>query len=195
MRPIPKPPPFLLGAGLLFWGWHGELLTAAIPMALVIEGARLMPWRWELEAKDFYRVADLCTVLFLGVIGYQFIGGRFPEAMFMVLRWLPLAVFPLLLAQFFSIREQVPLEALFLTLRNAGRVQAEPLPPVNLGYPMPQSACWQPPRQSSLGVVLCRICGPCGVGLVAGAAAAALPGPVGSLFLAAAGFTIWDSWA
>lgn len=130
-----KPPPFLLGAALLFWGAYAGLLAAAAPMALAIEGARFSPWRFSLEAKDFYRVADLCTLLLVGIIAYHFLGTPFPEAMFALLLSLPFAVFPLLLAQFYSTRERIPLEALFLTLRNAGRVAAEPLPQVNLGYP------------------------------------------------------------
>ncbi|MBI2311126.1 MAG: transglutaminase domain-containing protein [Betaproteobacteria bacterium] len=130
-----RPPRFLIGAALLFWGWHGGLLPAALPMALAIEGARGLPWRWELEAQDFYRVADLCTLLLVGIIGYQFIGGRFPEAMFLVLKWLPFAVFPLILAQSYSTQGEIPVEALFLTLRNPRRVQAEPLAPVNVGFP------------------------------------------------------------
>lgn len=130
-----RPSRFFIGAALLFWGWHGGLLAAALPMALAIEGAGRVPWRWELEAHDFYRVADLCTLLLVGIIGYQFIGGRFPEAMFLVLKWLPFAVFPLILAQAYSTQGEIPLEALFLTLRNPKRVQAEPLSPVNLGFP------------------------------------------------------------
>lgn len=130
-----KPPPFLLGAALLFWGAYAGLLAAATPMALMIEGARFSPWRFSLEAKDFYRVADLCTLLLVGIIAYRFLGTPFPEAMFALLKWLPFAVFPLLLAQSYSTRQNIPLEALFLTLRNARRVAAEPLPQVDLAYP------------------------------------------------------------
>lgn len=130
-----KPPPFLLGAALLFWGGYAGLLAAAAPMALALEGARFSPWRFSLEARDFYRVADLCTLLLVGIIAYHFLGTPFPEAMFALLKWLPFAVFPLLLAQSYSTQGRIPLEALFLTLRNAGRVATEPLPQVNLGYP------------------------------------------------------------
>jgi hypothetical protein len=41
------PPPLLLGAGLLFWGWRVELLPLAIVMAILLEGARLVSWRWQ----------------------------------------------------------------------------------------------------------------------------------------------------
>ena len=40
-----KPPPFLLGAALLFWGWQSDLLVPGIVMATVLEGARFIKGR------------------------------------------------------------------------------------------------------------------------------------------------------
>lgn len=113
-----KPPPFLLAAALLLWGWQTGLLLAAAAMTAVLEGARVVRLRWEMAPADFNRVADLCTLLFLGVIGYQFITGRFPEAMFVILQWLPIILFPLMASQVYSTTDRINLSALFLTLRN-----------------------------------------------------------------------------
>ena len=35
-----RPPPFLLGAALLFWGWQTDLIVAGVLMAIVLEGSR-----------------------------------------------------------------------------------------------------------------------------------------------------------
>ncbi|HET9700141.1 MAG TPA: transglutaminase-like domain-containing protein, partial [Burkholderiales bacterium] len=129
-----NPPPLLLGAGLLVWGWQTGLLAAAIPMALVLELARWVGWRFELSRRDFHRVADLCTLLFITVIGYHFVVTGFPHAMFGILRWSPVAVFPLVLAQSCSSAGRVGLDALFLTLR-APRLQGEdPVPEVDVRF-------------------------------------------------------------
>lgn len=129
-----KPASFLLAAALLLWGWQTRLLIPAVAMAAVLEGARFVRVRWELEPRDFNRVADLCTLLFLGVIGYHFITGRFPETMFVILQWLPIILFPLVASQVYSTTDRVNLSALFLTLRNQQQDFAEDNS-VNLGYP------------------------------------------------------------
>lgn len=129
-----NPPPLLLGAGLLVWGWQTGLLAAALPMALVLESARWVGWRWELSRRDFHRVADLCTLLFLVVMGYHLAVTGFPHAMFGILRWSPVAVFPLALAQCYSSAGRVGLDALFLTLRATREAGAEPVPAVDVRH-------------------------------------------------------------
>src|SRR5206468_1365830 len=62
------PPPLLLGAALLFWGWQTGFPFLALPLAILIEAARALTWRLELSATDFHRLTDLCTLL-IGVSG------------------------------------------------------------------------------------------------------------------------------
>ena len=62
------PPPLLLGAALLFWGWQAGFLLLALPLAILIEAARALTWRLELSSTDFHRLTDLCTLL-IGVSG------------------------------------------------------------------------------------------------------------------------------
>ena len=40
-----KPPPFLLGAALLFWGWQSDLLLVGGVLAVVFESARFIKAR------------------------------------------------------------------------------------------------------------------------------------------------------
>ena len=42
-----KPPPFLLGAALLFWGWQTGFLVYGAAMAVVLESAQWIKTRWE----------------------------------------------------------------------------------------------------------------------------------------------------
>src|SRR5215475_5854930 len=71
-----KPPPFLLGGALLFWGWQTGFLLVAVPMALVIEGARWIELRWELTEQDFSRIWTFCSLLLLSTSVYSFNSNR-----------------------------------------------------------------------------------------------------------------------
>ena len=41
-----KPPPFLLGAALLFWGWQTGFLIVGGLMAVALESPRVIRARW-----------------------------------------------------------------------------------------------------------------------------------------------------
>jgi hypothetical protein len=111
----------LLAAGLLFWGWFGNHLVPAAVMALLLEATRLHAVRWRLGARDFERIADLCTVAFAAVLVYRFVESRhFPDSLLTVLVWLPFLFFLLIAAQRYSSSGEVPLSALFWSLRRGG---------------------------------------------------------------------------
>jgi len=158
-----KPPPLLLGASLLFWGWQTELMLPGALMAVLVESPRVFKARWELSPDDFRRVWQFCTLLLLAAGLYAFSANDGPASyagMFQdgnlgaqrnaslssartalsVVRWLPMIYFPFLLAQAFSIRQAVPLSTISIILqrrlRQAQR-SGQPRPPernVNLGY-------------------------------------------------------------
>jgi protein-glutamine gamma-glutamyltransferase len=113
-----KPPPFVLAAGLLLWGWYSGFIAAAAGMALALESPHVIRLRWELPRRDFERIADLCSIGFGAALAFQFVQSRhFPDSLLSVLIWLPMLFFPLLLAQRFSTLGRVPLSALFWSLR------------------------------------------------------------------------------
>jgi len=159
-----KPPPFLLGASLLFWGWQTGFLVPAIGMALLLEGSRWIQTRWDLTDEDFSRSWIFCTLLFLGAAIYAFTAnegpadfrGLFQNPSFFtqrnagtasartaaaMIRWLPMIFFFFMAAQVFSSREGIPLETISLILRlrwRKARKAGLPLPPsrsVNISYP------------------------------------------------------------
>ncbi len=111
-------PPLLLGATMLFWGWQNGAWLTGLSLAALIEGARWVPWRWELDDQDFNRIADLSAVLFLGLIYYQY-DTHAVHGIFGTLRWLPLVLLPLLAAQLYSTRDGIRYATLFISIRRA----------------------------------------------------------------------------
>jgi transglutaminase-like putative cysteine protease len=111
-------PPLTLGAALLVWGWQCELLAFAVPMALVLEAARLSPWRWRFQDRDLHRIADLSGIALLLVVAYQF-DAQAMRGIYGVLQWLPFVLFLLTAAQVYSTREAIPYTAVFLSVRRA----------------------------------------------------------------------------
>ncbi|HYL17248.1 MAG TPA: transglutaminase domain-containing protein [Burkholderiales bacterium] len=131
-----KPPPFLLAASLLLWGWYSGFIVAAVGMALALESARIFRLRWELSRRDFERIADLCSIGFAAALAFQFVQSRhFPDSLLSALIWLPMLFFALLLAQRYSTLQRVPLSALFWSLRKRHDDQrAEQALPLDYAY-------------------------------------------------------------
>jgi protein-glutamine gamma-glutamyltransferase len=135
-----KPPPLLLGAALLFWGWQSGMLVVGAAMAVVLEGARFIKARWEFSDEDFSRVWMFCSLLFLATLVYAFTANGGPSSFGRVFqnptlanqsgagassartgaamfRWLPMIFFPFIAVQTFSTRETIPLTAISLFLQ------------------------------------------------------------------------------
>jgi protein-glutamine gamma-glutamyltransferase len=159
-----KPPPLLLGAALVFWGWQSDFLIPGVAMALIVEAARFTKTRWDLSDEDFSRVWTFCSLIFLAASVYAFtsnsgpanFGGwlqnpgfrtqgaaglstaRTAASMF---RWLPMIFFPFLAAQLYSTRETIPLTTISLILQRRwkkAKRAGKPLPPardVDIGFP------------------------------------------------------------
>lgn len=108
----------VLAAALLVWGWHNALLLVALPLAVLLELPRWIPWRWALSAKDFQRLADVSTVGFLLLAVYQF-DAQGASGIYGILLWLPVALFPLTVTQLYSTRERIDYTALFWSVRAA----------------------------------------------------------------------------
>jgi protein-glutamine gamma-glutamyltransferase len=117
-------PPLLIAAVLLFWGWQTRLLSAALPMALVLEALRLLPWRLHLRERDFSWIWKLCGALFLAafILAY-FTGG---EQILRAIQWAPVIFLPIAAAQAASTRRWIDSRVFFLWITAR---------PVNLGYP------------------------------------------------------------
>jgi len=129
-------PPMLMAAVLLFWGWQTGQMVLATLMALTLEGARFVKVRWDFSIADFNRISDLCSLVILGTTVYFFMSKRSPSALFDVVQWLPLSLFPLIVLFTYSTSDKIDISALFLVLRKS-QDQEEIRQPVtlNLLYP------------------------------------------------------------
>ena len=132
-------PPFLLGAAALFWGWQTDFLPVAVAIAVVLEGARLVAWRWDLSLSDFHRVSNLCALAFVGMCVYLAAttnAAGVMGAMKTLRQWLPLMVLPLVGAQLYSTSNKMDVSALMLFFRRtAAERGGKPRKAVNLTYP------------------------------------------------------------
>src|SRR5882757_3696354 len=127
-----KTPPLLLGAALLFWGWHTGFLFVAILMAVALESARWIKARWEFSDDDFSRIWTFCMLLFLAAGLYAFTRNQGPanfRGLFSepnpvterhagassartaasLICWQPMIFFLFIAAQAFSSRDGMPL--------------------------------------------------------------------------------------
>jgi hypothetical protein len=66
---------------LLFWGWQSGYLLATGLMAAILKSSRILQARWEFTDKDFDRIGNFCTVLFLGAALYAFTSNHGPSAL------------------------------------------------------------------------------------------------------------------
>jgi protein-glutamine gamma-glutamyltransferase len=159
-----KPPPYLLGAALLFWGWQAGLPIIGAVMAVVLESPRWLKARWEFTDEDFNRIWTFCALLLLAAAVLAFTANDVPSsfgsyfqnpnvtasriagvatsrATAAWIRWLPMLFFLFMAAQSFSLREGVPLETISLILRirwRRARKSGAPMPPqrtINVSYP------------------------------------------------------------
>jgi transglutaminase-like putative cysteine protease len=112
-------PPLLLGAALAFWGWQTGLLPLAVAVAVVLEGARLVGWRWDLSRKDVDRIADLCRVVLVGMAVYLAATRGVARSVLVLIQWFPLAVLPLVACQAYGPPDRVDLRTFALILRRA----------------------------------------------------------------------------
>jgi transglutaminase-like putative cysteine protease len=159
-----KPSPFLLGAGLLFWGWQAGFPLVGGLMAIAIESPRWIHVRWELSDEDFRRIWVFSTLLLLGATVYAFslsdgpgnfrvlfqspnlrternAGTTTARTMALTMRWLPMIFFVFIGAQLFSVRQKIPLHTISTLVRRRWKKAqrlGQPWPPdrsVNISYP------------------------------------------------------------
>ena len=109
-----KTPPLLIGAAILFWGVEVHQVILAACMAVAVEASGWVSYRWDLKEADFRRVSTLCTLALLGTTLYRFLTGWFNHSTWMILKWMPAFLLPLLLAQIYSTTGRINLSALFL---------------------------------------------------------------------------------
>jgi transglutaminase-like putative cysteine protease len=120
-----KPPPLLLGAALLFWGWRADMLAVGAIAAGLIEISNGVKGRWEFTDKEFNRLWDVCTVLFMVAAVYLRFSEDVTSAAYKFFQWMPLIFYPMALGYVFSTRDGVPMKAFSWFMRRQGASGAD----------------------------------------------------------------------
>lgn len=115
-RLLQPAPPFVLTAGLLLWGWQNQFLIYAVPMAILLEAARYVNWRWSTSEKEFNNIADISGVGFFIAVVYIFFTVR-SEGIFTILSVLPFVFFLIVMTQLYSEQGSLKLSVLLVSLR------------------------------------------------------------------------------
>ncbi len=104
-----KPPLFLIGLALLFWGWRTDLLIWGVLMAVLIEAAQFVESRLDFSLKDLCRIWDLSTVMAVGEAAILISSQDRGQISFKFFQWLPVSLFLMMLAQVYGNQETIPL--------------------------------------------------------------------------------------
>lgn len=110
-------PPGLLAVALLFWTALSRTEVAAASLLGLLLLSKLSSWRWQLDAKQFFRLGDLTSVLVVLALAYVYATQDVDRPIYLILKWLPALFAPLLFAQLFGSTQRLPLGALFYSRR------------------------------------------------------------------------------
>jgi protein-glutamine gamma-glutamyltransferase len=122
-------PPGLVGAALLFWGWETGLALVAIPAALVLEGARLVTWRWDFARSDVARAANLGRLILVAAAVYLAATRGLARVVLGLIEWSPVAVLPLMICQAYGTGDRIGVRTFFLIFRRRASTGDEPIEP------------------------------------------------------------------
>lgn len=111
-------PLYIQGVAILCWGWQVEMLMYAIPMAVLLELKSQVKRRWVFSQKEFYLLADITSVMLVGLVVYYFSTTRATHFLFFLVQVMPMVFYPLVLALNYSTTEKLSLDVFFYSIRN-----------------------------------------------------------------------------
>lgn len=131
-----KIPPFFIAVVLLFWGWQTDMLLFAAGMALLVEAARVVSFRWELSVSDTLRIGEASVLIFVGTLVYRFLAESILRGSFFPLKWLPISLLPLMVAQAYDASGQLDARGLIGIVRSKRQMAQFPDPMLmSLSFP------------------------------------------------------------
>jgi hypothetical protein len=101
----------------MFWGIEMRQPVLAALTAVAVEASRWLKYRCDFSEADLNAVSTLCILALVGLALYQFFTGWFNHSAWMVLKWLPIVLLPLFLAQLYSTGGTINSSALYLFRR------------------------------------------------------------------------------
>jgi len=114
-------PPFFLGAALAFWGWQTGHLAVGLALGAALEALRALHLRIDLGTEQHSSIADLSTVGFVLLAVLLAANRDIGSGILQSFIWLPVAISPILAAQFVTSERRIPLSALFRYMRKLRR--------------------------------------------------------------------------
>ncbi len=129
-------PFFLLGATIIFWGWQVQIPFIATIMALLVEGTRFLSWKCDFSTRDFSYISDFCSILLVAMVIYIFASSTSARTLLLIIKWLPLPLYPLVFFQSLSTSSGIELGALLWIYRKSRNNKPEILKrQIDLTYP------------------------------------------------------------
>lgn len=95
----------LCSLAIALWGGQTNLLFLAIPMILLLEARQVVKQRWQMSLSDLKEIAKLSGVI-LAILFVVMIVTQKVLFIYTLLQWLPVAAFPLVMAQTYGIGVQ-----------------------------------------------------------------------------------------
>jgi len=129
-----KTPPLLLGGALLFWGWHTGFFVGALIMACVLEGSRLVHWRWDISTRDVRRIRMLCVLVLVIMLAYLLATVEPLRAFLAMISLYPLTVLPLVLAHVYGTAGMID-ATMLLFGKPTTSAWGKPRTPIDPSYP------------------------------------------------------------
>ncbi len=111
-----KAPPLFSGMVLLFWGWQFDMLWISAGLACILESAVFVKMRFDFKASDFNTVVDISTMLVAGTIVIALTHDA-EKALLVLLKWMPVLLFPIMAAQTYSSAGKIDIHSFFLVTR------------------------------------------------------------------------------
>ena len=114
---VTRPPRFLLGAALLFWGVMTERVVPGLACALLVEGAHWTRVRWNFGDKAFLNAWRLSVLFLLVAMVLVLLNGARLTAMSVVFTWLPVVLMPLQFVQGYGMSTTTTLATFSMMVR------------------------------------------------------------------------------
>lgn len=108
---VQPPPRLLLGAALLFWGAMSGHPIMGLIVALLVEGANWIRFRWDFDSAACSRAwrISMTLILIAGVLIW--LDGDRYTALPKLFVWLPMLLLPLQFVQSYGLRDRMPLNS------------------------------------------------------------------------------------
>jgi protein-glutamine gamma-glutamyltransferase len=108
---IHQPPRLLIGAALLFWGAMSGHPVLGLTVALLVEGANWIRFRWDFDATACSRAWRISVTLIVIAGVLIWLDGDRYTALPKLVVWLPMLLLPLQFVQSYGLRNRMPLNS------------------------------------------------------------------------------------